>query len=935
MPDVFISYSRRDSEFVRRLADSVSGRGKELWLDTEGIADGEVFPQAIRSAIEQSDAFLFVISPAAVSSSYCEQEVEYARELQKRIVPVLREPVPDPQLPAEIRARSWIPFTENDEFDASLERLVEALDRDLERAKEHTRWMVKAIEWDGEGREKSFLLRGSELKAAETWLAGSPEHADPAPTQLQREYLLASREAAARRQRTLVGVSLAAALVSVGLLVFALISRSQAESQSVAARAQALAAESQAQLANDPEISVLLAMRAVREQATPQTMFALRSALDASPLQRTLPSVPEPGSCAFNNGLSAAISPGGRVVAESACNGTLLLADAASGRELRRVHISGSTGSVSYDPTGALLAVGGETGVTLLDPSSLAVRARLTTGSPVSSIAFGPDGGEIAAAGEGGTDVWTLPDLRRQTHIAGDDVGSVAFSRDGRLVIVGAEATGQSINGVNGNGVNVYDARDGRLVHHITTRVTALASTSSTALYPAPLAVSPNGSTLAVGYATNGPNDVVSIYSTETWKRLYDVATIPRVEISALAFSPDGRSLAVGAEDGTAGVWSLASRSQIVAYDGQTAAVRSVAFTPDGESVLTASNDGTARTWRAHGSELALLEAGGQVGSATAAEFDGDRLTVVNSVVDSAGTEAAAQLQTFQLPGGRLVDRAVFKSGQRVEPDATGTLALLRSEAGAPPVVWSIAGHRVAQTLAPMPIASSSFSPGGSRLAVQVSTSETAPEQLEILDLRGGRTVRLQGSPPCGSDLGFAWSGDGRRIADGGFCGVVQVWNAATGRLLREVNEGGEISGYSLSPDGSRLLVGSWDSRATIWNVDSGRALVELIGHTRGIDSVAFSPNGSLALTASLDHTARLWNARTGHVMRVFDFSGVPEAVSFSNDGDRIAITDDEGNVHVWETCPACASPGALLALARPHLHDSLTTLERTVADQP
>jgi hypothetical protein len=57
MADVFMSYSRRDTEFVRRLADSISGRGKEVWLDTEGIADGEVFPEAIKHAIEQSDAF--------------------------------------------------------------------------------------------------------------------------------------------------------------------------------------------------------------------------------------------------------------------------------------------------------------------------------------------------------------------------------------------------------------------------------------------------------------------------------------------------------------------------------------------------------------------------------------------------------------------------------------------------------------------------------------------------------------------------------------------------------------------------------------------------------------------------------------------------------------------------------------------------------------
>ena len=201
MADVFVSYSRRDSEFVRRLASSITERGKEIWVDTEGIADGEVFPEAIKRAIEQSDAFLFVITPASVASAYCENEVEYARELQKRIVPVLRDPVSDAELPAEIRDRNWIPFTESDEFDASLGRLVAALDTDLEAAKAHTRWLVKALEWEAEGRDRSFLLRGSELKAAEAWLAASPE----TPTRRRHRCSASTCWRAARRPRDASG----------------------------------------------------------------------------------------------------------------------------------------------------------------------------------------------------------------------------------------------------------------------------------------------------------------------------------------------------------------------------------------------------------------------------------------------------------------------------------------------------------------------------------------------------------------------------------------------------------------------------------------------------------------------------------------------------------------------------------------------------------
>ena len=166
MPDVFVSYSRRDGEFVHALAADLEARGKSVWIDTQGIGDGEVFPEAIRHAIEQSDAFVFVITPESVASRYCETEVEYAQQLQKRVVPVLRELVEDDGLPEAIRVRNWIPYTPDVDAAAASERLVAALDTDLEHTHAHTRWLVKALDWDSHERDPSFLLRGSELAEA-------------------------------------------------------------------------------------------------------------------------------------------------------------------------------------------------------------------------------------------------------------------------------------------------------------------------------------------------------------------------------------------------------------------------------------------------------------------------------------------------------------------------------------------------------------------------------------------------------------------------------------------------------------------------------------------------------------------------------------------------------------------------------------------------
>ena len=60
---------------MTRLAEDLKGRGKDVWIDVDGIRDAEVFPLALRRAIESSDAFLFVIhrtrSPPSTASRRC------------------------------------------------------------------------------------------------------------------------------------------------------------------------------------------------------------------------------------------------------------------------------------------------------------------------------------------------------------------------------------------------------------------------------------------------------------------------------------------------------------------------------------------------------------------------------------------------------------------------------------------------------------------------------------------------------------------------------------------------------------------------------------------------------------------------------------------------------------------------------------------------
>jgi WD40 repeat protein len=943
MADVFVSYSRRDSEFVGHLVDSITARGKQVWLDTEGIADAEVFPEAIKRAIEGSDAFVFVITPSAVESAYCENEVEYAREMQKRIVPVLRDPVPDPELPAEIRDRNWIPFTEDGEFDAGLLRLLNALDTDLEAARAHTRWLVKALEWDAERRDKSFLLRGSELKAAEAWTASRPEDAEPAPTHLQREYLLASREAAARRQRTMMGAAVAIAAVSVGLLIFALISRGQAVSERVSARAQALAAESQAQLTNDPEISVILGMDAVMTKTTSQTLFALRAALDASPLERGLPTINDPGDCGFNGGLAAALSPDGREIAEGTCTGLVRILDTATGRVVRSENIGDNVTSLAYAPNGSVLALGTGDGVSAINPHTGAVvKSGIAAGLGgigravnTTALAFSPNGRGLAVDSPDGLAIGSLTSSRSEV-VDGSLGGNIAFSPDGRLLFVGAQDAS----------LHIYDASTGRLIH----RILGPPQQQSNS-WPDVVAVNPDGKSVAIAYPV-GSNAVVSTYSISTWRRQFTLMTLPEVEISALAFSPDGTRLGIGAEDGIAGVWSVSTRQELVSYDGPTAAIDSIQFTPDGNSVLTASDDGIARLWRAIGVEQSLhaLPLGGGPQQIT---FDGGRLEAVASAqpaVFSARVAAGQPVRRTKFPGVRQVvlspdGRLALGLGSSAAPLVQGYLA---AQVG-PLTIWDTRTGRVVRKVAStaMPTVNLELPPIFSYNDASIafdggSTGFGGAQGGTIMSLTTGQTVPLLGGPvfeTCGSTPGsFAFSRDGRRIAGGFFCGYAAVWDTRTGRLLRQVYQGGEVSAVDLSPDGSRLLVSSWDARATIWSVATGRRLVNLIGDTQGLEGAAFSPNGSLVATASLDDTVRIWDAYTGQELRVLSFPDAQSPPVFNASGSQFAVAESDpagtqDNVRVFDTCPACTNARALLGLAASHVTKQLTVLEQTVVN--
>src|SRR5215469_3492640 len=229
MADIFISYSRKDKDFVRRLDEALKSRGRDAWVDWEDIRPTEEFMQAIYAAIEGADTFVFVITPDSVASIPCGREIAHAAAHNKRMVPIVARDVKADTVPEALAKLNWIFFRDSDDFEKATDTLISALDTDLKWVHTHTRLLTRAIEWNANGKNNSFVLRGDDLRAAEQWLAEAGANKDRQPTELQTEYIIASRKAATRLQRITLGAVTFGFVIAVVLAVLAFFAEAKAK----------------------------------------------------------------------------------------------------------------------------------------------------------------------------------------------------------------------------------------------------------------------------------------------------------------------------------------------------------------------------------------------------------------------------------------------------------------------------------------------------------------------------------------------------------------------------------------------------------------------------------------------------------------------------------------------------------------------------------
>ncbi len=209
---VFVSYSRRNIDFAKRLVDSLTKNNRDVWVDWEDIPRASDWMDEIYSGIDNADTFIFIVSEHSLISEICNQELSYAIKNNKRVIPVIFEKVENEtfdRVDAQWKTTTWYPvaqknwdevkhlnwlFFDNPEtYNPEFEALVQTLDQDLFHIKTHTRLLVRAREWMQKEKNPSSLLAGDDVVAAEQWLKNYV-NTSPQPTQLHHDYILKSRE---------------------------------------------------------------------------------------------------------------------------------------------------------------------------------------------------------------------------------------------------------------------------------------------------------------------------------------------------------------------------------------------------------------------------------------------------------------------------------------------------------------------------------------------------------------------------------------------------------------------------------------------------------------------------------------------------------------------------------------------------------------------
>jgi len=860
---VFLSYSRADSEFTRRLADALAARGYVPDFDQShhdpanidtGISAEDEWWKRLQEMIAAAPAVVFIISPESAASRVCDEEIAYARALGKRVIAIVRRSIDPASAPPRLSALNWkLSFADDQAFDSSLDALCAALDLDVEWHRESARLTALAVKWDQDGRPEAQLLTSGAVSAADAQATRRPAGAPEAGDLLVRFLEVSRSKAAADRERL---------LTITGRAFVKPAEQAAAEERYDAALRLAAAGTL---LGEDLE------MRLVPERVP--------SALAGAECQAL--------RCVLRGHegtvQDASFSPDGtRIVSASRGDRTVRVFDVVSGRDLfvLQGHESGVT-SATFNADGTrLLTTSGDNTARVWDAASRREIAVLRGHKDaVKGASFSPNGACIVTASQDGTArVWDTESGGEIGVLRGHDgaISKASFSFDATRVLTASSDTT----------ARVWDVTSGREVAVLRGRGREVQRAS----------FSQDATRIVTVYGQGfGAADQARLWDAASGREIAALAE-NKEEVRDASFSSDGSRIVTASQDGGARVWNSEGRLMAV-LSGHEGGLRVASFSLDGALIITASEDRTARGWdAATGHERFVLRGHEDWVWGAAFSPDNQRVLTVSRdktvrVWDAAHTREIAELSghkgrswhaSFDADGTRIVTAGVDDKTARVWNSANGReIVVLRGHEGA--------------------VENTSFSPEGTRV-VTASRDRTA----RVWDSAGGREVAtLRGHEDSVQSASF--SPDGARIVTASLDKTARVWDAANGREIGALlKHHAPLMDASYSPDGTRIVTATQDKTARIWDAANESEIGALGGHEQWVRSASFSPDGARIVTTD-GRAARVWDVASLREILVLRTPAV--SASFSPDGTRIVTASGasgvvhamNGIVRVWD----------------------------------
>ncbi|MGB3766014.1 MAG: NB-ARC domain-containing protein [Phormidesmis sp.] len=399
------------------------------------------------------------------------------------------------------------------------------------------------------------------------------------------------------------------------------------------------------------------------------------------------------------------------------------------------------------------------------------------------------------------------------------------------------------------------------------------------------IAVSPDGKTIACGDGNR-----IMLYRTRGGDLIHSILSSP---VRTLAFSPNGRWLASGGEDGVIRLWSTsdieaarANMQPMLVLTGHTDVVNAMQFGPDSRRLVSGGKDRRAIVW-------SIESAGG---------LFGEKLHQFRRASDRIYTLAISPDGRFLVSGGndariRLWNLNTFEPIQEISTERSRLWSVAFQQQGTQ-LLLAAGGDKQQLTLWQTELKTSTVDTTLEARTIEDSASRDEALTVSLPKFRSLRTYR-------GYTRGIrtlAYLGD-RRIVGGGDSGDLLVWDAQMGHRTATLSlHSGRIWSVAVDVQKKRIASASDDYTVRLWSAQTGQCLTTLSGHSSWVRSVSFSNHGRYLASAGDDCTIRIWNTVSGICSTVLDCSKQwIRSVSFDPRNSRYLVSGGDAQVvRLW-----------------------------------